>query len=311
MKRKFLKLLRFFLIVLLFVTVVAVLGFSYCSAYLLTHPWRVPITRSPADYGLKYEEVDFKSPDGLVLSGWYIPSSNGAVIILCHGLFDNRTGMLDEAAMLSKHGYGALLFDFRAHGESMGEVTTYGYKEAEDIIGALAFLRNERGVERIGVLGMSMGAAAAIRAAALSPEIKAVVAVSPYADFGEVARGWIPAKVPYFPFGFLIIKFGEWQIGVKLSDIKPIDDVASVSPRPVFIIHGLDDDVVPSEHASRLHNAALEPKDLWLIPSAGHIISIQTEGFEERVINFLDEALLKGWISPRYRPSLFDSQSKP
>ena len=101
---------------------VLVLTLSAWWAYSYTHPRRFAVLRTPADYGLSYESVIFPSTDGLSLAGWFIfPKNeigNGAAIILCHGYGSTRAEMLPVATILARHGYGALLFDFRAHGES-------------------------------------------------------------------------------------------------------------------------------------------------------------------------------------------------
>ncbi|MCP4542759.1 MAG: hypothetical protein GY832_37020, partial [Chloroflexi bacterium] len=101
------------LIGLLFVQFVA---YPYLAAYGHSHPKRLAVCcETPAERGLSYKDVAFRSADGLTLRGWYIPSENQGAVILMHGLASNRLMMLDVATVLARHGYGVLLFDLRAH----------------------------------------------------------------------------------------------------------------------------------------------------------------------------------------------------
>src|SRR3712207_4631015 len=95
---------------------------------------------------LAAEHVSFQCADGLRIAAWYFPSRNGAAVIVCHGLGGNRTGVVDYARFLTEAGYGALLFDFRAHGDSEGEIVSLGYFEALDVIGAVEYLKTRADV---------------------------------------------------------------------------------------------------------------------------------------------------------------------
>jgi pimeloyl-ACP methyl ester carboxylesterase len=132
---------------------------------------------SPADLGLPYEDVTFRTSDGLILSGWYIPSRNGAAIIAAHARNGNRTSMIYHAGFLAQHGYGVLLFDLRGHGDSEGKLWLYGWQGHRDVLGALAYLQNRSDVapNRIGAVGLSAGGEAVLHAAAVNDQIKAVV----------------------------------------------------------------------------------------------------------------------------------------
>jgi alpha-beta hydrolase superfamily lysophospholipase len=105
---------------------------------------------TPVDYGLNYQEISFTTSDGLTLQGWYIPSANGAAVILTHHMASNRVGVLETAYMLARNGYGVLLFDLRAHGESQGEVLPFGGAEAEDIVAAAAYLQSREDIDPDG-----------------------------------------------------------------------------------------------------------------------------------------------------------------
>ncbi len=295
--RYWLNLLCAFVVASLIGTAVAVIILAYWNAYNLVRPRRTPMTSTPVESGLLYESVTFTSADGLRLAGWYIPSHNGAAIILCHGLGANRADMLPQAVLLAEHGYGSFLFDFRAHGESEGEMVTYGYAETDDVLAAVDYLlsRSDADPQRIGILGGSLGAATALRAAACSTRLKAVVAESAFTSLeDEVASSFtVFSGLPAFPFAPLTVAFAQWQTGLRISEVRPIDDIPSIAPRPVFIIHGTDDDMIPAEQGLRLYEAAGEPKKLWMVGGMGHesALGLFPDEYEKRVIGFFDKAL--------------------
>jgi len=120
--------------------------------------------------GIEYQPVTiFNELEGITLSGWYIPSENGAAIILLHGYGSNRLEMISRADILSRHGYGVLLYDLRGHGESGGDKRSFGWQDVKDVKAALEFLSRTENVnpDRIGILGFSIGGQIAIRATAI------------------------------------------------------------------------------------------------------------------------------------------------
>lgn len=284
----------FLLVVTSLAAVGLAVGVSWWQADAFLHPRRYPAVETPGKWGLEIQDVAFTTVDGLTLRGWYLPSKNGAAILVGHGIGGARN--LETAQVLARHGYGVLTFDWRAHGESDGDLCTFGYNEVHDVAAALAWLQNQPGVDpdRIGMLGESMGAVTAIRAAAQLPQIKAVVAASPYADLAEAIRNvWRGTGLPAFPFVPLQIAMGELQTGLDLADLQPLEDVAAISPRPILILAGGQDPITGPEAGARLYAAAGEPKDLWFEPEAGHLsfLTIYPEEYERRVVGFFDVAL--------------------
>jgi fermentation-respiration switch protein FrsA (DUF1100 family) len=263
----------------------------------LVHPGRSQPAHTPADRDVDHwEEVRFDAPDDLELAGWFIPpdpQKDGATLIFVHGLGGNREEFLDEAAMLAGHGYGALLFDLRNHGQSEGTITTLGYAEVEDVRGAVAYLlmRPEVNPERIGLVGSSMGGAVAIRATARIPEIRAVVVQSAFSSLeGNVSQGVRALTGLPLPLAPLVIWFGEREAGIQLRQVRPIDDVGRIAPRAIMFIHGEQDPVVGVSNSLRLYGAAREPKALLLIPNAGHggLMDADPQEYQRRVVEFLD-----------------------
>ena len=293
---------------LLFTALMVLLGIvagavwlAHARAMVLIHPGRTYPACTPADRGVeRWEEVRFPSPGDLQLAGWFIPpdpQGDGATLVFLHGLGSNRGELLDEAVMLARHGYGALLLDMRNHGQSQGTVTTLGHAEVEDVRGAVAYLlaRPEVNPERIGLVGSSMGGAVAIRAAARIPEVRAVVAQSAFSSLEENVNQGVRALIglPPFPFAPLVIWFGEREAGVRLRQVRPVDDVVQIAPRAVLFIHGEQDPVIDVSNSLHLYEAAREPKALLLIPNAEHggLLAADPAEFERQVVGFLDTHL--------------------
>ena len=244
------------------------------------------------------EEVTFPSADGITLAGWFVPGESPTTIVLMHGFGENRNQMLPHADFLHEAGYSTLLFDLRSRGESEGDAVTFGYHERGDLRGALRYLeqRPDADAESVGVLGMSMGGAAAIMAAADLPQVKAVVSESAFQTVNSAVDSSFEyfINLPAFPFSPVTVFIMEQRLGIKAGDIRPVEDVGRISPRAVFIIHGADDVTVVPEDGVALHAAAGEPKEpLWLIEGAGHAAGIETAPleYEARVLDFFERHL--------------------
>jgi pimeloyl-ACP methyl ester carboxylesterase len=262
----------------------------------LLEPPRTPITQTPIDYGITtYSDVTFTSSDGITLRGWYIPSQNGAAVILAHGYVDNRQFLLPEAAFLTRTGYGVLLFDFRGHGQSGSAPVTLGDHERRDLHAAVDFVAAQPDVnpDRIGGLGFSMGAATLAEVAAEDDRLRAVVIESPYATLDEVVRQRL--NVPDV-LRDPLVRALEWRVHANVNDVRPIDDLCQISPRPVFLIYGDQDDVLPPGTAQQMFAAACPPVETWLIHGIGHVYyrDHHTPGYEARVLAFFDNGLLDG-----------------
>ena len=133
---------------------------------------------TPAAYGLGYQNVSFRTADGVRLSAWYIPARNGVAVVVLPGAGSTRTAVLGQAAVLARHGYGALLVDGRGHGRSGGHAMDFGWWGDRDLAAAVSFVARQPGVHagKIAVLGESMGGEQALAAMGTDPRIRAVVA---------------------------------------------------------------------------------------------------------------------------------------
>lgn len=277
--------------VVLVVLAVAYLLIAFLIARGTTAAERDPHEGDPGDFGLTFEEVRFNPRgDDFVLEGWYVaPPPDGPVVLFVHGQGSQRTGndALSIAADLAARGYGALLFDLRAHGTSEGDRASGGFFEQRDVLGAFDYIQR-RGVpsERVGVLGFSMGAATSVLAAEQEPAIQALALDSPYAKVHDLVANEAALKTP-FP-RWLIPAFipatrlmADWFYGINLGRMVPEESVAALD-YPVLVIHGADDDRVPTEHGVRVHRAAPPGSDLWLVERMGHVVAYE-EAPEEYV----------------------------
>lgn len=281
------------------VLAVIIMGIAGYAASSLTRFERVPVESTPADFGIEYVNVEFSSQDGLMLRGWWLEGEDGEpVIVVVHGSEGNRAHPADRnlgiTSDLVNHGYSVLMFDMRGHGESEAKHISAGYYERYDVLGAVDYIR-QSGIEtKIGILGLSMGAAASLMAAAESEEIAAVVADGGYADIVSIFESEFSARSSLPGFFIPIILFvANKMYDIDFAAIKPGEAVSELSI-PVFIIHGEQDDMVPVAHAYRLKDASQHPDSrLWILPEAAHSNSylVRPGEYMERVTAFFDEAL--------------------
>lgn len=238
--------------------------------------WRAPV-KSSADVERHFRRVDFLSANGVRLAGWYGEGNGGqasATIIVCHGWSADKGDLLGPGEAMRASGFDVLLFDLHGWGESGRGPVTFGDRETGDILGAVRFVKEQRpGPEhRIGLIGFSMGAAAAIRASAQSTDIDALVTDGSYARLdAQVGRFFRRFAGPLWPVVYVPARwFGERLIGTAIDTISPLRVIGRIAPRPILIIHGTRDRVVDVHDARQLYQAAGPPKTLWLIEGAGH-----------------------------------------
>jgi dipeptidyl aminopeptidase/acylaminoacyl peptidase len=288
----------------LFVVIIAIyFGLSGYMASNLTQIDREPLNTTPESKGLAYEDISFPSyEDSLQLKGWFIPSpASRRVILLVHGKSYHRAnpdiGMLDVAEALVRNGFNIFTFDLRGYGESEGKRFSLGYYEQRDLKGAVGYILS-RGyrTDQIGVIGWSMGGATTMVTAGTTPEIKAIVIDSGYADLVDILDVQIPRESglpPIFTFG--ILSMARVLHGINLYSIKPVDSVSRLEDRHIFIIHGEADSLVPVEHARRIFSVIEDQpgNEIWLLPGVGHVDAYQSapDEYIRRVVAFFDREL--------------------
>jgi uncharacterized protein len=264
------------------------------GVYEATHPARVAVVGSPADVGLPYEDVVLTAADGVSLRGWYIPSQNGAAIIAVHGAGGNRTQLLRHAQALAQAGYGVLLFDLRAHGESDGTVFPMT-DDGQDVAPAVAFLeaRAEVDPERIGAVGLSLGGEVILEAAAGDPGLKALLVDGVSTN---CIRDLLPLPPEYrvmylaAPMWWLADRMAALVSGVPARPLVTL--VEEIGPRPILFVSSNE---APEPFMNRrLAERAGPSVQLWALPDVGHVggMFAHPEEYEQRMVSFFDAALL-------------------
>ncbi|MBL0693203.1 alpha/beta fold hydrolase [Comamonas sp. JC664] len=257
----------------------------------LLHPRPIAAQR-PAPELPGREDVSFTTSDGVVLRGWYVPSRNRAAVVLVHGFADNRAQLLFEARTLIASGYGVLMFDLRAHGESGGDTVTWGDRERRDVTAALDFVSRRPDVdpERLGLFGFSMGGTTSLLVASEDARVKAVAAAGAYPALeADIQSG-------YGKWGALSAEPVLWTLrraGVRVDAVRPIDGMCRLSGRPLLLVNGDVDPDAPAKLQASLFQAACEPKSLWVVEGAGHgqYARVAPEEYARRLRQHFDGAL--------------------
>lgn len=269
-----------------------VLIVAWAAGTSLSAPARGSVGILPAD--LRGRAVEFESASGATIRGWLVPGERGAgVVVLVHGVRGSRLNMLGRARFLSAAGYTVLLFDFQAHGESEGSRITTGYLESRDARAALDFVRAEAPGERVGVLGVSMGGAAALLA-------------EPPLDAQALVLEMVYPTIEQAIDDRLRMSFGAWgvvfrplltsqlrlRLGISAEDLHPLDHVGRVGAPKLFVA-GAEDVHTTLEESRQLFEAAAGPKEFWVVEGARHqdLHALKGREYEGRVLDFLEKHL--------------------
>ena len=258
-----------------------------------------PNKYTPAKYGYEFEEITVPTKNDKNLYGWWIPVDNTKneklpTIILIHGWSRNVDRTMAFIKKLHPAGYNLLAFDSRCHGKSDDDKFSSMIKFTEDIRAAIDFSEKLPNVDinRIGVLGLSIGGAASIYAASLDNRIKSVVTGGAFAHPTSVMEiEFKKHKIPYYPFVWFIFKYMEFRIGAKFDEIAPSNNIIK-SNANIFLIHGIDDVTVPIKQADELYKAGNPDKvKLWKIEGKGHSDCNHHPEFWDKVLNFYKDSL--------------------
>jgi len=250
----------------------------------------------PADLGFEVEEVTFQSEDGITLAVWFVPPQNGATVILLHGYGGNRTAMIWHTQQLVHAGYGVLMYDERASGESAGEHRSYGWEDTLDLKAAIQFLDSRNAGENIGALGCSTGASIVVYGAALYPEIDAV-----WGDGNSSVRAQdLPAPTNPLMAAMIAGNYTlDWMYTVKLGIEAPtplIEIIHQIEPRPLMLVGGgMERPVIGSEgelFTYRFAELAGSNAQAWVIPEATHCDGPvqRPDEYTQRMVEFFDKA---------------------
>jgi fermentation-respiration switch protein FrsA (DUF1100 family) len=263
---------------------------------LFYHPTQT-VYASPRQFALGFETVRFVTRDHVMLDAWFLPASAqpalGTVAYL-HGNAGNITGHLSHVAWLPPAGWNLFCFDYRGYGKSEGRPSRAGL--VADGHAALDYLRTRRDVDPrcVVVFGQSLGGAVGIVVVAERTDVAGVAVEGAFSDYQRIATWHMRRNPLLFPFSGLVPR-------LMMGDgCDPIDYVARISPRPLFIMHGREDDVVDPHMAEQLYATAREPKELWLIDGVGHYGALDELADEARprLLRFFRSCLDHAPVTP-------------
>lgn len=264
-------------------------------------------------YQANLQDVSITASDSVALKGWYVRpiDFNGNTVVLSHGIADNREGVAGYARLFLNHGYAVLLPDTRAHGESGGELATYGVKEADDLHQWVSWLYEHDAPQCVYGFGESYGAAMILQSLAREPRYCAVVVEDAFSTAREMSYervsgplhvgSWFGKTLGQPIIGAAVV-YSRLRYGIDLLKPSPLDAVVHSSV-PVLLIHGTDDQVINFHHSEILAHAASTHVQLWLVPHAWHTgtWSAAHDEFESRVL---------GWFGTHQRNGLYSATKK-
>src|SRR5215212_5370486 len=219
-----------------------------------------------------YEEITLTTDDGLRLSAWWLPQPDSQrVVIGLAGHRSPKSDLLGIGSGLWRAGNNVLLFDWRSRGQSEVAQHSLAYYELRDAEAAVTYAFKRIPEARLGLMGYSMGASVALLLAAREPRVLAIAADSPFTGIAEVvAHGAAQLRLPPQLVVSMADRLTGWRYGYRFGAVRPIEAVAAISPRPLLLIHGGADKLIPVSQAHELFAAAREPKQRWIVEGAEH-----------------------------------------
>jgi hypothetical protein len=268
-------------------SLVASFAVTACTAVFF-QPHRIQVL-TPDKLGLAYQEVRFRTWDGLELVGWFLPANGPALgtVLQLHGNAENISTHFTSLAWMPARGFNVFIFDYRGYGGSEGSPSLEGAQMDIDAAMETLLSRSDIDRNRVVMYGQSLGGALAAYYVAHSPrrnQLRALILESAFSDYIDIVREKFTDHWFTWPF--------QWIPLLSVDDrFSPLPGMANISPLPLLILHGDRDLVVPMHHSQRLYDAAREPKQLWIVPGAGHIQTTGDPAVRDRLIAYLREAL--------------------
>jgi dipeptidyl aminopeptidase/acylaminoacyl peptidase len=257
------------------------------------------------DFHAELRDVSISASDGAALRGWFVHPSvyNGNAVVLLHGITDNREGVAGYGRLLLEHGYAVLLPDARRHGESGGDLATYGVKESDDIHRWVSWIYAHDPPQCVYGFGESYGAALMLQSLAVENRFCAVAVESPFSTAREMSYERVSGPLhlgPWFgrtlghPAIWSAVLYAHVRYGINLLQPSPLEAIAH-STVPVLLIHGDSDRNIAPLHSQLLAAAASGHAELWLVPNAGHTMAWAAahDEFESRLL---------GWFASHSHP---------
>lgn len=266
---------------------------AFLAARQISGPQRPSLDygMTPFEVGVDAEDVTFAASDGTRLAGWWLerPGSE-RVVIVSHGHRGSKADMLGIGPGLFRAGNSVLLYDFRGNGDSEDGPQSLAHYEQRDLEAAIEWVLQRRPDAELDLVGFSMGAAVTILVAARDQRVAKVVADSSFADMrGVIAAAARDLHLPPVPLVGLADRATKIAYGYRFADVQPVDVVADIAPRPLLLLHGSQDSVIPVDHAHRLAEAAGEGSELRITPGVDHCGAyfVDRPGYIAAVAGFL------------------------
>jgi fermentation-respiration switch protein FrsA (DUF1100 family) len=276
-------------------------GLSFLVAHFMTTRMSPRIDITPKIVSEDYENIEFKSTDGLLLKGWWFQIGSDKLVIMVAGLIPNRTNIdyygMWVAKELVEAGYDVIVYDSRAHGESEGSRISYGKSEGKDILGAVQFAKNEGfEPENIAIIGDSTGAVSILMVADQLKNVGALVIDTAATDYKPIItrRLWEEKFVPP-PFSPGIFFFTDTIFRLGIGEVKPIEKLSLVPERKFLFLHGELDETFPVAEARKLKEAASSESKLVIFPNGSHIETFKSDPdlYKAEIFDFLSSELGK------------------
>ena len=272
-------------------------GISLYAADRLTRPTNHPSTTNLRISIRDAQRWSTLTEDGITLRGWYLPTNQRRhLIVLVHGLWGSwEEDMLDLGTKLHDRQFDVLLFDLRGHGESDPSRLSMGNRERADIRAVQGWAQSQGfSDKRIGWLGYSMGGSILLLEAARNRNIQVAVTDSAYGDLHEILRTQLSKESGLWScFNPGIICAAQLCYGLPSDGVDPIRFAKDWGERPLLLIHGVEDLVVPISQAQELEHAIGSSCQLYSWQDAGHIEAYQKhkEEYVRKVGDFFDRHL--------------------
>ena len=285
--------LRIALIVCLCLVVAGLIA-SWSVAGALVAPKPQTVGDPPGE--LNTTSFTIASDSGSTIHGWHTrPEHSDGVVVLLHGMGGSRLCMLERARVLHAAGYATVMIDLQAHGESPGNAITAGHLEKHDARAAVGLARREHPNEPIGVIGVSLGGAAAALASPLG--IDALVIESVYPNIRDAIHNRVAAKLgplSALPSALLLIQLKP-RFGISPAALRPIDHLPNVGC-PVFVLSGTEDRHTRVPETQAMFAAVRGSKELWLVDGAAHVDlhGHDPTQYRARILRFFDRHLRNG-----------------
>lgn len=230
--------------------------------------------RTPKDMGLAFQTVTFPGAKGIHVEAWFVPSAaptTNGVVLLFHGYGASKESLLSSAVEFHALGWDTLLADFHGSGGSAGDTTSVGWHEAEDVVAAFAAAARLAPSRRRVLYGVSMGAAACLRAIhAHNVKPDALILECPFDRMlTTVQHRFHAMRLPSFPFAELLVFWGGRSGGFNAFAHNPVDYAPAVHC-PTLVMHGAKDPRVSVREVERIYEKLGGGKALVVFPKLGH-----------------------------------------